>query len=225
NAVIDYYGIARDNREDRIRSQITYVYSRSREVTSILNSLLQSISGNRNMFSRAAEDGLGDAMERADQELEQYAQEMESIRLCRKYCNVAEAIRASKLELMKSADVRSAWVEAKDAFGVIVDDGFPDYWSESSLIDLSGQIPSLDVSCCLCAERDFQRFRKIQPNDARDIIALSVAFPNCDYLVVERFFGHIMIQNRYLRDRYNGKVFTSMKEFKDYVNAQSLLKV
>ena len=63
--------------------------------------------------------------------------------------------------------------------------------AQETLTAIIRGVPELSVRVALSVARDLQRDRRIVGNDLRDIDALSVAIPNCDFIVTEKFWASL----------------------------------
>jgi hypothetical protein len=93
--------------------------------------------------------------------------------------------------------------------------GFSVFWDRitnpEEFVKFFARVPSLDVSLTLMLSRDQDLVRRIQQNDSRDLIWLSVALPYSNLVVSENYWGH-MIRSRGLDTKYGTTIITDARE-------------
>jgi hypothetical protein len=118
---------------------------------------------------------------------------------------------AELLDYMRRGDVGTALTDALQEFGVSLPDFYWRFPAARDFIAFFAGVPTLDVNLTLTIGRDQDLVRRIQRNDVRDVIALSVAVPYGNIVVAEKYWG-TMVRSRGLAAKYNTIVLTDLRE-------------
>lgn len=108
-------------------------------------------------------------------------------------------------------DVGVALVEALQELGLSMSDFYQGCPTTRDFLSFFDGVASLYVNVTLTIARDQDLVRPIDRNDARDLIALSVAVPYGNIVVTEKYWGN-MVRSRGLAAKYNTTVLTDARE-------------
>jgi hypothetical protein len=118
---------------------------------------------------------------------------------------------AELAEFILRGDVGRALMEGLEEIGVPAPTLFDTFATPTEFFQFFARVHTLEITLTLTLARDQDRDRRIEKNDARDLMWLSVAMPYGNLVVSEKYWGH-MVRSRGIDRKYGTTLITDARE-------------